>query len=269
MKPLPEPRLVLTMRDAMVAVQRATRAKDKRAGLEAIKACWEAAKGFFAGDSESLASFRDRLQGIRDDLKAGNHDEAFQVAEFVRLQLHQLALGMAARGHLPEVVAELKRVLAGMTPFDHYVGRLCEETYRDYGSPDRTLMYGMLHILEYALAGGLEDGDTPESLLETKATQGEEPAAEVAVAGQVVELLLSAERWQELERTARSGGVPRVIILTTWLVQAIERLYARPVGIMPPGHYIVVGSFIFAAGLHMAATRPALGQELVNERREG
>src|SRR5262245_47399865 len=92
----PEARLVLTMRDAMAATQAEAEAEDKRAGLEAIKACWEAAKGFFADDPESLASFRDRLQGIRDDLKAGNYDEAFQVAEFVRQQLQQLALGMAA-----------------------------------------------------------------------------------------------------------------------------------------------------------------------------
>lgn len=264
----PDARLVLTMRDAIWSVQRAAKADDQTAGLKGIKACWEAAKGFFADDPESLASFHERMQGIVDDLKAGNYDEAFATAEFVRQQLQQLGLAMAANGQLPELLDELSQLQARMTPFDHYLGRLCEQTYRDRGSPEQILMFGMLHILEHVLAGELENGSTPETLLEGKLAQGGDEALDVRVAAELVERLFSSEQWTNLVQASKSRGIPRLVLLTDMLVRVIEKTaHERPTGIMPRGHYSVVGSFIFAAGLQIAVTQPALGKELVEERK--
>jgi hypothetical protein len=155
-----------------------------------------------------------------------------------------------------------------MTPFDFCVGYLCEATFADRGSPTRTIMFGMLHTLEYAFVGELPEGETPGSLLEGKAAQSEKAAAEIADCTHMLEILLSEPAWSALEGSAQQGGVPRIVTLTTWLVEIIEKKYPRPAGAVVRGHYATLAQAIFTVGLLVRQGWPGLASELVTERQQ-
>lgn len=263
----PEKPLILTMRDSMAAAHVAAKEKDGKAVVKAINECWKAARDFFADDTESRESFKMRLQSIGNDLKARNYDAVVGATGKVWYQLEQIANAMAAAGQLPDVVTEFEHILEEMTPFDHYVGKLCELTYKETGNPEQVFMFGMLHILEFALSGELKKENSPKKLLKAKVEQNEEAAEEVRMANMISQAFLKPELLTRIE-AKQEDGTPRLVMLISVVVKMVEKFYPRPKGVIPRGHYSLVASLVFGIGLHLAAAKPALGKKLVKEWKE-
>jgi hypothetical protein len=260
-----EGQLIIALRNAIIAVQAGARQHTAPQALAALSECRRRAQQLFAEDLVALTSFQDCLAEIERHLRSGAFDDAFQVAERQRQQLQSLALMYAQSGDLPEYATELEQLARHMTTLDHYVGQLCQATYADRGSPSTTLMFGMLRILEYALAGDLGEGLSPSTLLEEKATQSEASAAEVSNCTRLVRLFLDEGIWAEVEATAKREGMPRLVTLTTWLVETAERVHPRPSGPLVRGHYVTLASFVFTVGLLVRQSCPQLSQDLVAE----
>jgi hypothetical protein len=262
-----EGRLAITLRDALIGVQAAARQRNAPRVLEALAECGRTAHQLFAQDSIALIDFQNCLAEIERQLRSGALDQAFQMAERQRQQIESLILAYAATGNLPEYVAEFPQMAARMTALDYHVGHLCEATYADRGSPTRTLMIGMLQVLEYALAGDLGDEHSARSLLHGKAAQSQAAAGEVSDCARLVETFIDEGTWAEIERLARRDGVPRLVAFTTSLVGTEERVHPRPAGPLVRGHYATVANFVFTIGLLIRHGWPQLAQELVAERR--
>jgi hypothetical protein len=62
--------------------------------------------------------------------------------------------------------------------------------------------------------------------------------------------------------------VPRIVTLTTWLVEIIEKKYSRPAGAVVRGHYATLAQAIVTVGLLVRQGWPGLASELVTERQQ-
>ena len=169
--------------------------------------------------------------------------------------------------HLTEedAIHLLENAASRMSRFDFLTGSLCQMTFRDRGSSDQIIYVGMLAILQMSIETGLKDKAEAQSILDSKATQ--DPKAEEFIAFCVGTALAfgSEEVWPNLQQTARSDGVPRLVTMTTWLVNIYEQKHSRPSVRYLKGHYANLADHIFAVGLNMAILHPEIAQDLANE----
>lgn len=247
---------------ALVAIEQAAVAEDAKAGRQAIRDCWDAAKDLFSDHAKSRGHFKKRLEGIRDDLKAGRYSQVNAASQQLREQLDQ----------------PLQAIASELTQFDYYIGHLCKETYSGAVSRGLSAMFGvkwnaedaflwaMKFILTYPLSDGLEEDDAPGPLLKEKAAQNPDSASQVDLAGKALDRQVDRGGWAELERIALTESRSRIEILVARLVQTSERLYSRPEGPIPRAYFAHVASFMFAAGLHLIDRYPQFAQELKPEK---
>ena len=164
----------------------------------------------------------------------------------------------------PADLDRLVRAAREMTGFDLLTGRLCSEFYREGADSERVLHYGALgafqQILQQALAGELD----AERLLEEHAAKNDETGALIENSQAVAEMVLD-EGWPTMVESAESEGLPVSVAIVTALVRTAERVFPRPSGPLPPGHFAVVMDFVAACALQAARIAPDRARMLANE----
>ncbi len=165
----------------------------------------------------------------------------------------------------PEELHEFGDVVAQMTPFDFHVGKLCQITFMDRGSEDLTIYFGMLFILKSGLGGGFDKEHSAPELVMGKAKQNEDAADHIWHCSDIAESFGKEKVWQQLQIRAREGGIPRIVALTTLLVNLYEQTHPRPSARNLRGHYAALADYVFAVGLNMSILYPDKAEELANE----
>lgn len=250
---------LIELREALVAVRTATKARDAKSGRDAVRAAWAVAREFFADDATSLASFKLRLEGIGKSLGARKFSNALAETDRTVEQLNDLLT----------TVAVIARFGMGKMPrFNVHVGNFCQARYAPDGGASRFRMFGvevepgeafveaMNSLLQLGAAGDIGD-DQPADMLIEKEQEGPEARSLLALAAKEMERLAGGTRWAKLARVERPAAE-----LALGLVNAIESRYPPPVGDLTKEHYTVVAEFVFAAALHLRVKYPKRAAEL-------
>jgi hypothetical protein len=259
-----EPEHLIEMREALAAVQVAAQGRDAKAGRDALRGAWAAAREYFADDAISLASFKLRLEEIGKALSARKFADARADADRTIGQIDSLL-----------TLAVASQLVGRMPRFNVHVGNFCQARYAPDGGASLCQMFGvevepgeafveaMNSLLQLGAAGDI-GADDPTDMLTEKEQEGPETRSLIALAKKEVERLAGGNRWAKLAREERPAAE-----LALGLVNAIESRYPPPSGDLTKAHYGVVAEFVFAAALHLRAKYPTRAAKLTEEDDEG
>ena len=117
-----EPEHLIEMREALAAVQVAAQGRDAKAGRDALRGAWAAAREYFADDAISLASFKLRLEEIGKALSARKFADARADADRTIGQIDSLL-----------TLAVASQLVGRMPRFNVHVGNFCQARYAPDG----------------------------------------------------------------------------------------------------------------------------------------